>query len=240
MTSITQTKEYADWCKFIDDNNAARRKKAEEEKNEKIQWIMQARKDILDGNWKQYVPFNDAIDFINLYLCDKEIYTKFLSNKSNVIALIKDYDIDGTIIKDCPSNLSSDKDVVYTAVTKSPSAIKYADIQFQTDYELAMIAVNIDGLALKHFDHFKDNEEIVIHACNNQGEAIEYASDRIKMNKHIALIVLKTNQNRDNDNKHYIFGYFNDIIKNDKECILTAIQSNEPDIEWIISDELKS
>jgi hypothetical protein len=52
--------------------------------------------------------------------------------------------------------------------------------------------VTKDGLALQSFEEcYKDSDEIVLVAVNNNGMALQFASERLRNNFNIALVAIQ-------------------------------------------------
>jgi hypothetical protein len=239
MSSILDSPEYAIYSKQIDDARAAyraeKKQAAEQEKHRRSIYLKKIKEAILDNTWERYVPFDDILDFIQSL--DDELIKLFYNNKYNIITAINKYGLEGTYIKHCDYATKNDAEVVYAAVANCPCAIQYVDNdELLEDKELAMIAVKINGLSLEHFPYFQNNETVVFLACEQNGEAIQYASDELKQYKTLALTALESNSA---EKEYFVFYELIERFQNDKDCILCAIKHDERDIEFSISDELK-
>ena len=70
----------------------------------------------------------------------------------------------------------------------------FASAALKDDREVVLAACNQDGWALKYASAaMKDDREVVLAACNQDGEALEFASDKLKDDREVVMVALARN-----------------------------------------------
>lgn len=123
--------------------------------------------------------------------------------------------------------------------------------------EKAIEKVRYDGLKLQLLaDKWKNDFDVVMAACKDNGYAIKYASENLRSNKDLARIVLsrqglelsKFSEAIKNDKElveiavkstGYAFRDASNELKNDREYVL-YLAENDPIVFGLSSDEIKS
>lgn len=100
------------------------------------------------------------------------------------------------------------------------------------DDEFNLEAVKRNGLVLRYLsDTDKSNETIALTAIENNPEAMQYVSRRLRDDDEFALKALTLNG--------CVFKYLNDLQRNNRELVLAAIESHPISITFA-SEELRS
>lgn len=92
----------------------------------------------------------------------------------------------------------SDIEIATIAVTNGLSVLSL-DEKFHNNRDLILLSVKKEGLFLKYYKEFQDDEEIVLEAVRQNPLALEYASTRMRSNKKIAEEAIKQ------DNEAYLY-----------------------------------
>lgn len=56
-----------------------------------------------------------------------------------------------------------------------------------------LMIIRDDGWLLKHYEEFWDDDEVVLAAVKDQGDALQFASDRLKATKAIVIAAVENN-----------------------------------------------
>lgn len=152
-----------------------------------------------------------------------------------------------------------DKDIAMTALNNTQEAgyvMRCWSPALKNDTTLMLTALSLDGTLLKLAPkRFQDSEMAVKIAVTENGNAIEYASERIQMNKSIAMLAVKSDPNAyivlpeamkaDEDIAYEamshnggLMHYAPDNIKNSKRHAFTAV-SDYPYAYLKISENLQ-
>ena len=91
--------------------------------------------------------------------------------------------------------------------------------------------VNKDGLNLKDHSGFQNDKEIVKASVQQNGYALEYASEGLRNNYEIVLAAVEQNG--------WALGYASEDLKRDKDIVLAAVEQT-PFIHEKLPDHLKN
>lgn len=91
---------------------------------------------------------------------------------------------------------------------------KYRDVK-----NIVLAAVQNDGCALEFAsEELRNDEGVVLAAVNNYGYALKYASEKLKDNRDIVLCAVQT--------YGYVLQYASTELKKDRKIVLAAVQNN--------------
>jgi hypothetical protein len=125
----------------------------------------------------------------------RTIPRKYRNNKVIAMELVK---IDGLAIKDIPSELAGDYDLVLNALSSNPLALKYTidsieqilysgnynDEQIIKLYSVICDCVRSDGMLLQYLcEELREDNLIVNTAITNNPDALQFASPKFLLNK---------------------------------------------------------
>lgn len=88
--------------------------------------------------------------------------------------------------------IRNDLDIIKAAITSYPEAIKDIPFKFKLMKEIAMITVSGSGVELDSLDFFQDDREVVMAAVKNHGEALNYASIRLRNDREVSSVAVKS------------------------------------------------
>jgi hypothetical protein len=97
-------------------------------------------------------------------------------------------------VKFLPEDLEGYKDIALAAVAKNAWAFQFIKTPFCADRDIALQAVKKDGWILQSMPQFCNDEEIVLHAVQNEdahGAVLQFASPNLHNNKEIAYAALR-------------------------------------------------
>jgi histidinol phosphatase-like PHP family hydrolase len=104
--------------------------------------------------------------------------------------------------------------------------------EWKNDREVVLAAVEQNGLALEFAsDALKNDPLVVLAAVEQNGRALEFASDALKNNRRIVLAAVELN--------FWAFQFASDALTNDREVVLAAVKQDG----WALafaSDALKN
>jgi hypothetical protein len=87
----------------------------------------------------------------------------------------------GEIIEFANFQLLLDKEVILKAVSTSSLALDYIPAKWLNYRDVAIASVATNGMALKYyFQHFKDDDEVVYTAWDQNCQSLLYASERLR------------------------------------------------------------
>jgi hypothetical protein len=141
------------------------------------------------------------------------IYNKF--KKEIVLQLVS---MNGFNIINVSDNLQLDKEVVYTAIKKTPMAYHYIDKSFFNDKEFILLCLNSNGYDEENYEkflkilsnEFKDDKDIVIACIKKCCKNIIYCSKRLRNDKEIVLTAI--------NNSYYDF--YEKMTENDTSILI--------------------
>lgn len=119
------------------------------------------------------------------------------------------------------SRLQHDRDVAFTAVTREPLVLKSLPEQFQLDKEIVLYAVSHCAISIEYMHpQLNDDQDIILAAINQPhcGKFIKYASERIKNDKQIGLIAVRSNG--------FALRFLSLELRNDQDVALAALSHN--------------
>lgn len=88
----------------------------------------------------------------------------------------------GFSLEEASEEQKKNKQLVLYALKNYAKAFMWADSALQSDVEFVKKAVSVNGLALAYVqDKFKDNINVVLSAVNSNQKALEYATERLKL-----------------------------------------------------------
>lgn len=188
----------------------------------------------------------DLISFIkDIYGNDLELATIAVKNN-------------GLSLEHFSQEIQNNLEIVNLAVLENPLSLKYASDDLKNNTDLVITAIDKDGFVLEFTsEKLKDNESIVSKAISHKrtedfgwgsnpkkssGGSFKFASERIKGIKTLALTALKnegiygpTNLwgNIDHESERPLFAYLPDVLRNDKDIVITAIENNIECVRYI-------
>lgn len=152
----------------------------------------------------------------------------------------------GTHLKDLEADLRADQDIVLFAVEHNHADLQFAADEVKSnrntmieamkittatmyyaapalweDHEFVKGIVQIDGLMLGNklvTQKWRSDPDIVIHACENHGYALQYASEELKNNRPV--VIAAVNQ------RGVALAYASEEMKNDYYIVLDAVRNN--------------
>lgn len=80
--------------------------------------------------------------------------------------------------------LLDNKDVIIEAIKENSYVFQVCGI-LKLEKDVALVAIKEDGLLLNSMQSFKDDEEIVLEAVKQNGLALQFAGDKILLNKDV-------------------------------------------------------
>ena len=100
-----------------------------------------------------------------------------IENRNNYKTVMAAVEKDGLALKFAGDSVKKNKNIVLTAIKQHNDAFQYADEELKKDREFVLEAANTDGWILKYVDEeFKKDREIVLAAVRNDGSALAFAS----------------------------------------------------------------
>lgn len=127
----------------------------------------------------------------------------------------------------------STKESILENIKREGGSILEYEYDFQNDYDIVLAAVNNDGLALEFAsDELKANFEIALEAVKNDGLAIEFASEDLQNNIDIAKAAITNNIEACDYIEYELVHY----ITNEKQCDSLSSASFEETLETVSRD----
>lgn len=153
-------------------------------------------------------------------------------DRSILIDTMKYHPLD---LKDYPE-AQDDYELVLIAVKKNGLALEFASERLKNDFDIALCAVKKNGLALEFVsDELRRNEQIIREAVCSDGNSLKYVPDEFKTNRDL---ILEASLNCDVELIPEIFLNDREIAKRliDKDCDAFGFLSEElrKDLDFII------
>lgn len=168
---------------------------------------------------------------------------------------VKNY---GLSLEHFSQEIQNNLEIVKLAILENPLSLKFASDDLKNNSDLVIAAIDLDGFVLEFSsEKLKDNESIVSKAISHKrtedfgwgsmpkkssGGSFKYASERIKGIKALALTALKNEGiygppnswgNFDHESEKPLFAYLPDVLRNDKDIVITAIENNIECVRYI-------
>nr|NGX32285.1 hypothetical protein [Candidatus Anoxychlamydiales bacterium] len=132
-------------------------------------------------------------------------------------------------LKEVPSDLKQNKEIVLAAVKQSGWHLQYAHEDLKKDKEIVLAAVKQNGWALRYaHEDLKKDKEIVLAAVKQKGWALEYAHEDLKKDKEFVLAAVKQNGGA--------LQYAHEDLKKDREFVLAAVKQNGRALQYAHED----
>jgi hypothetical protein len=116
---------------------------------------------------------------------------RFKNNKDIVLKAVNN---SGYSLQYASEELRNDKEVVLAAVKKHADSLRYASEELKYDIDLVDIVIN-DKNGFSAFQYLaaplRNNYELCLKACENNGGNIEYINEEFKKDKKIVLAALR-------------------------------------------------
>ena len=107
------------------------------------------------------------------------------------------------------------------------------DQALRSNAKLVMAAVQQDGVALEYAsDNLKDNPEVVIAAVQEKGLALMYASDNLKNNLKVVMAAVQENG--------VVLSFASDNLKNDYDVVMAAVKENGEALRFASDNVLRA
>ena len=153
----------------------------------------------------------------------------FLSDPELMLEFIKH---DASRMDHIESSLYTNDKFIWSLIKIHPfliGCINRNTNKYRYNRDLAMLAVSIDGSALRRVDDkFKDDYEVVMTAIKNDkymtGDNIEYASERLKKDKTLGMIAV--------ENYGLSLEFLDDGLKNNEDIVMTACKNRNGAIKY--------
>jgi hypothetical protein len=93
----------------------------------------------------------------------------------------------------------------------------------QTNEDFIREAIVIEPILLNYYQHKRDDENLITHCVSQKGGILKFASERLRSNKAIVMIALKSERKQiSSPNKENVYSYATTDIQKDKEIFLFA------------------
>ena len=151
----------------------------------------------LDGMCLQYISdrLKSDNDIIKTALKKNAFALQYVPEKKRSIDIIKlAVSINGDTIKYAPQNIIDNLDIIMCGIINTPLTLKYVSSSIKKNKTNIMLFIQINHRTLQYIDDEYIDEEIFDIAFNKCSiDAIHHAPMRLKVNKNIALKVVKSN-----------------------------------------------
>lgn len=128
---------------------------------------------------------------------------------------------DGWQLRNMPSAIRADREVVLAAVRSLGTALQYAAKELRSDREVVVTAVRSQGSALYWAAReFRSDREVVLEAVHSQGEALQYAAAEYKADRDVVLAAVSS--------RGFALGYAAAELRRDQQVALAAVRSGLP------------
>ncbi|KAF0975593.1 hypothetical protein FDP41_005587 [Naegleria fowleri] len=155
--------------------------------------------------------------------------------------------IDGSWLRKASHELRNDREVVMKAIESYPNALSYASKELRSDEEVVMTALKRNVKAFQYVDpSLYGNETVLRYAIEHDGYLFQSLPEEFRRNQQLALLACKTtpfilkkfdfqqpiSQYREFalqavKNNAKTFYHLPSIFSNDREIVMTVIQSPE-------------
>ena len=179
-------------------------------------------------------------------------FPEYLENKEMILLAIKTKPL---IIGKSSFEIRRDIEVAKQAVALDGLTLSYFSLKIQDNEEIVKLAVNNNGDALEFVSNrLKQNREICLIALNNSGDAIENVPVALIEDEEIMIKAISKDKSnvkylkKENklykshsfakfiiNNSFYVFSYFSEEIKDDKEIALIAMKRDGTNISSVSS-----
>lgn len=177
-------------------------------------------------NDKNFVK--ETIKKIDSYLKNKykdvqNLDPEFIKYTENLIIL--------NILKNVSEELKNDKEILLSAISITPEAIKEAGKELKNNRDFILEAIKIDSFVLYYVSSkFQNDKELVLEAVKQKSYVLVTASNKLKNDKEVVLEAVKQNG--------YALSYASEELKNDREVVMEAIKNDSGAIDYA-SEELQ-
>ncbi len=169
-----------------------------------------------------------------------------LKNDKEVVVAVSQ---NGLALKYASNELKNDKEIVLAAISQNGLALKYASNTLQRDRKTVITAVSENVNALEYASYIVKNDLILksmignqdfdfnnyrdfaIKFLNENGNALENASDELKSDHDIVIVAVRQNS--------YALSYANYKLQHNKEFIIKVLKHNGLAIQYV-GKELKN
>jgi hypothetical protein len=128
---------------------------------------------------------------------------------------------DGWQLRNMPSAMRADREVVLAAVQSLGTALQYAAKELRSDREVVVTAVRSQGSALYWAAReFRSDRDVVLAAVRSQGEALQYAAAEYKADRDVVLAAVSS--------RGFALGYAAAELRRDRQITLTAVTCGLP------------
>ncbi|TXI93217.1 MAG: DUF4116 domain-containing protein [Neisseriales bacterium] len=182
---------------------------------------------IFEGTEEQFKQFFDE-DYV---VFTDEVAANFFDEEWGVVS--SKYDCNYLVVDNYNLSVFADYEFMYKMMKRvSPLFYKFASKQIQEDVKLIKLVITNEPAILIDFDlrmkyaspleyipeKYRDNEEIITIAMENDPTALQFASFRLKNSREFVIKAIDINP--------YQFVYASEDLRNDKEMVLYAIKDN--------------
>jgi hypothetical protein len=115
-----------------------------------------------------------------------------LKKDRDIVLIVLQNDIIGELRNYLDKDFLKDISLLKQAIVVNPDLFRYVETSIKSNKELALLAINQDGLLLKYCGNtLKDDFDLVMKAVQNNGLALEFASEKLKKDTKIVKQAIK-------------------------------------------------
>ena len=131
-----------------------------------------------------------------------------------------------------PESIKNDKELMLDAVKIKGGTLKSVSERLRGDKDVVRAALNQNGFAIDFAtDNIKDDKEFALIALTNKPGSFMFLSERLRDDKELAMLAVKSDG--------FLLESASERLKNDKEIVLTAIKQNHESLIYASPEIVK-